>query len=41
MSNIFKLLNSYGSTLANEHGENIINKLMLEQRLEISPSPLI
>lgn len=41
MKNIAKLLNSYGSTLKNEHGENIINKLVLEQRLSLLPSPLI
>lgn len=41
MKNIAKLLNSYGSTLENEHGENIINKLVLEQRLSLLPSPLL
>lgn len=31
------LLTDYGNTLKNVHGENIFNKLMLEQRLKIIP----
>lgn len=34
-----KSFNQYGLTLRNEHGENIINKMMLEQRLTIIRSP--
>lgn len=41
MKNIVKLLTSYGSTLKNEHGENIVNKLMLEQRLSVIPNPKV
>lgn len=39
MKNVVKLLTSYGNTLANEHGENIVNKLILEQRLSVLPNP--
>lgn len=39
MKKVVKLLTSYGLTLKNEHGENIINKMMLEQRLAIVRSP--
>ena len=35
---IVRLLTSYGMTLKNEHGENIINKLVLEQRLTVLPN---
>lgn len=35
MRKVVNLLTSYGLTLRNEHGENIINKMMLEQRLTI------
>lgn len=41
MKNVVKLLTSYGNTLANEHGENIVNKLILEQRLSVLPNPQI
>lgn len=41
MKNVVKLLTSYGNTLANEHGENIVNKLILEQRLSVLPNPPI
>lgn len=41
MKNIVRLLTSYGSTLKNEHGENIVNKLMLEQRLSVIPNPTV
>lgn len=41
MKNVVKLLTSYGNTLANEHGENIVNKLILEQRLSVLPNPKI
>lgn len=39
IKNIVKLLTSYGETLEGEHGENIVNKLMLEQRLSVLPNP--
>lgn len=39
MKNVVKLLTTYGETVANVHGENIINKLMLEQRLSVLPYP--
>lgn len=39
MKNVVKLLTSYGTTLVNEHGENIVNKLILEQRLSVLPNP--
>ena len=39
MRKVVNLLTSYGLTLRNEHGENIINKMMLEQRLSIIRSP--
>lgn len=41
MKAVVKLLTSYGTTLKNEHGENIVNKLILEQRLTVLPTPLI
>ena len=41
MKDVVKLLTSYGATLNNEHGENIVNKLMLEQRLSVLPDPQI
>ena len=33
------LLTDYGQTLSDTHGENIFNKLMLEQRLKILKYP--
>lgn len=39
MKNVVRLLTSYGTTLKNEHGENIVNKLVLEQRLSIFTTP--
>lgn len=39
MKNVVELLISYGETAANVHGENIVNKLMLEQRLSVLPYP--
>lgn len=36
---IVNLLTTYGETLENEHGENIVNKLMLEQRLDVHVNP--
>lgn len=41
MRNVVNLLTSYGATLKNEHGENIVNKLILEQRLNVLPNPKI
>lgn len=41
MKNVVELLTSYGETAANVHGENIVNKLMLEQRLSVLPYPKI
>lgn len=41
LEKIIKLLTSYGQTLPNRHGENIVNKLLLEQRLNLLPSPSI
>lgn len=39
MKNIVKLLSSYGSTLKNIYGENIVNKLILEKCLSVIPNP--
>ena len=39
MRKVVNLVTSYGLTLRKEHGENIINKMMLEQRLTIIRSP--
>ena len=39
MKSVVELLTSYGETAANVHGENIVNKLMLEQRLSVLPYP--
>lgn len=39
MKNVVELLISYGETAANVHEENIVNKLMLEQRLSVLPYP--
>lgn len=39
MRKVVNLLTSYGATLKNEHGENIVNKLILEQRLNVLPNP--
>lgn len=36
-SAVFRLLTSYGQTLSTSHGENIINKLVLERRLAVIP----
>ena len=36
---VVKLLTDYGQTLSNIHGENIVNKLVLEHRLEVLPYP--
>lgn len=36
---IVNVLTTYGETLENEHGENIVNKLMLEQRLNVHVNP--
>lgn len=41
MRKVVNLLTSYGATLKNEHGENIVNKLILEQRLTVLPNPKI
>lgn len=41
LEEIIKLLTSYGQTSTNQHGENIVNKLLLEQRLNLLPSPSI
>ncbi|WLC95321.1 AbiH family protein [Limosilactobacillus reuteri] len=38
-SNVVSLLTNYGQTLSNIHGENIVNKLVLEHRLEVLPYP--
>jgi hypothetical protein len=38
-SDVVRLLTSYGQTLSNIHGENIVNKLVLEHRLEVLPYP--
>ncbi|WP_277599990.1 hypothetical protein [Lactobacillus acidophilus] len=39
MENIVELLTTYGETVPNVHGENIVNKLMLEQWLSVLPYP--
>lgn len=39
LKNIIKLLSYYGETLPNVHGENLANKLVLEQRINLIPSP--
>ncbi|QNQ80208.1 AbiH family protein [Lactobacillus sp. PV034] len=40
VKNIVNLLTSYGQTLGKEnHGENIVNRLILEQRLHVLESP--
>lgn len=36
---VVNLLTSYGETVPNAHGENIVNRLVLEQRLNLIPSP--
>lgn len=41
LEEIIKLLTSYGQTSTNQHRENIVNKLLLEQRLNLLPSPSI
>lgn len=41
LEEIIKLLTSYGQTSTNQHGENIVNKLLLEQQLNLLPSPSI
>lgn len=41
MKNVVELLTAYGETVPGIHGENIINKLMLEQRLSVLPYPEI
>ncbi|MBU3851901.1 MAG: hypothetical protein H9901_04295, partial [Candidatus Paralactobacillus gallistercoris] len=38
-SDVVRLLTSYGQTLSNIHGENIVNKLVLEHRLKVLPYP--
>lgn len=38
-SNVVSLLTNYGQTLSSIHGENIVNKLVLEHRLEVLPYP--
>ena len=39
LRHIVNLLTSYGQTLSDQHGENIVNRLVLEQRLNLLPSP--
>jgi len=41
LKKIVNLLTSYGKTLSDQHGENIVNKLVLEQQLNLLPSPNI
>lgn len=36
---VVNLLTSYGETVPNAHGENIVNRLVLKQRLNLIPSP--
>ncbi|CCK85064.1 Putative uncharacterized protein [Lactobacillus equicursoris DSM 19284 = JCM 14600 = CIP 110162] len=38
---LYKLLSDYGSTLDNSHGENLIYKMNLENRLSVIPGPKI
>ncbi|MDF7639287.1 AbiH family protein [Lactobacillus sp. ESL0791] len=35
---VVNLLNNYGQSLGDAHGENIVNKMILENRLEVLPS---
>lgn len=37
-SALINLLTDYGKTLSNGHGENIVNKMVLENRIEIIPT---
>lgn len=39
IKNVVKWLTSYGETLKGNHGENIVNKLMLENRLKVYLTP--
>ncbi|QNQ82759.1 AbiH family protein [Lactobacillus sp. PV012] len=39
LKRIVNLLTSYGETVPEQHGENIVNRLVLEQRLNLLPSP--
>lgn len=38
---VVNLLNNYGQTLSDTHGDNIVNKMILENRLEVLPSKKI
>lgn len=38
---INNLLTHYGQTLSEAHGENIVNKLILEKRLNVVPNNFI
>ena len=38
LKQVVNLLTSYGETLPNQHGENIVNRLVLEQRLNLFPT---
>ena len=38
ITNVVNLLNNYGQTLGDTHGENIVNKMILENRLEVLPN---
>ena len=37
-SALINLLTDYGKTLSNGHGENIVNKMVLENRIEVIPT---
>ncbi len=38
IKSVVNLLTDYGQTLSEKHGENIVNKMILENRLEVLPS---
>lgn len=38
LKQVVNLLTSYGETLTDQHGENIVNRLVLEQRLNLLPT---
>lgn len=38
LKQVVNLLTSYGETLPDQHGENIVNRLVLEQRLNLFPT---
>lgn len=37
MEDVYKLLTRYGNTISADHGLNMVNRLMLEERLSVLP----